>query len=220
MNSISQNNPPQTNYFVKLKFSKVQLTVLCDIYHTYWKKLMPEDYNGGAVAVVFNQNYVIPKNHYSGVHSNVRVINFYTPQIIEILNSVFKDVMPYMSHTGNLSLIPPGEVMNPHVDRADRPPAIYFPIDGCSDLCVTDWYNMPKNIQADRQYVESTSILPTYSVAVSNNAVLYNVHEWHGVRNLSNKTRISFGWNTRIEENRQTYFQVIDTFRNLGYLDE
>jgi hypothetical protein len=102
------------------------------------------------------------------------------------------------------------------VDRKWRAEALYFPIEGCSEKCVSEYYDLPKettnNNQVSRVFPQATH---TYSIY--GNAYLTNVHEWHGVRNLSNTERIAVGWN--FKNPNMNYKECYDILAKLGYLE-
>ena len=106
----------------------------------------------------------------------------------------FSDLLPYMSQSASITKMPAGDTMSPHVDRKWRPEALYFPIEGCSKLCISECYDLPK-IETENNQAISDFPPSIHSYAVEGNAFLTNVHEWHGVRNLSNVERIAVGWN-------------------------
>lgn len=221
IDDILLGSHPESNFFCRMKFTKDQLGALTKIYNRYFEALMPKDYNGGSVALYWNRDSNFTINDYLGVHSNVKVVCVKDAYYDPLWEKHFSDILPLMSVNGNVSIIPPGEVMNPHVDRSNRPTAIYFPIKGCSENCLTDFYNFPKSNSATRQTPDifGKELNPLYSVPISENAILFNVHEWHGVRNLSTETRVAFGWNTKTE-NVKSYNELKQIFKDLGYIDE
>lgn len=210
--------PPKSSVFYhKMKFSQKQLQALTYVYKKYWEPYMPPNYNGGAVFVCWAPGAKWEQERYQGDQANVRGIVQEEAIYDPIWKMHFEDILPYMSAHGNISRMPAGAIMNPHVDRQDRPPAIYFPIEGCSEHCYTDFYDLPQSTSLSRQNPFHDA-QPIYSIPVNSNAVLYNVHEWHGVRNLSNQTRVAFGWNTR-SSNLKTYDEIVLIFKNLGYIE-
>lgn len=210
--------PPSTDFYRKINFKNYQIEAIKIFYKKYFEEYIPQNYNGGAIFVQWGTNIVSETDHRSGSHRNVRVITNQQAKFSLIWNDFFKEIFPVMCTSGNITILPAGATMNPHFDRSDRPPAIYFPISGCSEECLTDFYDIPK-LPGDHERITVINPGdPIYSTAVSTLPILYNVHTCHGLRNNSNQTRIVFGWNTS-STNRRSYSEVIEVFKNLGYID-
>ena len=117
-----------------------------------------------------------------------------------------------------ITKLPPNSTMHPHIDRSWRAQAIYFPVVGCSPECYSEYYDLPK-IETPNRQSQSTFPAPVYQYAIHDQAYLTNVHEWHGVRNTSNLTRVAFGWNFDPLK-KWTYEQCRDKMIELGYVRE
>ena len=201
--------------FAKCKFSESQLEAMRQIYYRYFAPHMNNPYAGKAIVAIWEKNGVWEpskgkdKNHFNNgfVSEECR---------LDPLWNEFSDLLPYMGQSASITKINPGGTMSPHVDRKWRPEALYFPIEGCSELCVSEYYDLPKTQTENNQVVADfpTSI---YSYAVNGNAFLTNVHEWHGVRNLSNVERIAVGWN--FKTHNMSYKECYDILNKLGYLE-
>lgn len=179
--------------FIELNFSEDQLEAIRQIYYKYFHPRMPEVFDGRGVIAMWREDYSwipghgLDKNHN---HLGITSIECRTDPLWEN----FSDILHFMGKSAVITKMQPSMVMRPHVDRKWRPNAIYFPISGCSDECVTEYYNLPKQNTENSQSIPFFPA-PLFSYAVSKKAILTNVHEWHGVKNNSNLERISFGWN-------------------------
>jgi hypothetical protein len=209
----------ERDLFAKMHFSDEQLNAIRQIYYKYFHEHMPDDkdYVGRATSVMFYKGaeWKLGEGH----DRNHKVGGFVIPEAREDpLWGHFKDIMPYMEPVAVITKLPAGKTMHPHVDRKWRPEAIYFPIEGCSDKCISEYYDIPK---ADTENSQSKPEHPTpiYSYCINTHAYLTNTHEWHGVRNESNMTRIAFGWNFKQTEMR-SYAECRDIMIKLGYVHE
>lgn len=199
--------------YVELNFSKSQIEALAKIYYKYFSNEMTEYYEGRGVAALWKEGATWERgkgkdanhNHHGIVSSECR----HDP-----LWDAFSDILPYMSQSATITKMPPGECMRPHVDRKSRPHAIYFPISGCTNECVSEYYDLPK---MDTPNSQSITVFPTplYVYAVAEKAVLTNVYEWHGVKNFSPYERIAFGWNMKIE---YSFSECRRILTDLGYV--
>lgn len=206
---------PANDLFVKLYFSDEQLNALREIYRRYFEKFMPEAWEGKAVSVSWNKGDIWKKGQgLDRDHSNEGFV-------VEEANSDplwqhFKDILPYMEKSAVITKIPPGEIMLPHCDRAWRPEAIYFPIKGCSDKCISEYYDLPKDPNVKVSQVNKSDPPAAYTYAINTHAYLTATHEWHGVKNFSDITRVAFGWNFSSSD-RRAFENCRRLLKKLGY---
>ena len=187
------------------------------IYYKHFAPLMPDFYQGKAIIanwrkddVDWEMNKNMDKNHFNK--------GFVAEDCLEDpLWNEFADLLPYMSRSASITKLPAGKHMLPHVDRKWRSQALYFPIEGCSELCISEYYNLPK-IKTENNMVFDIFPDAQHTYSVYGNAYLTNVHEWHGVRNTSSVERIAVGWDFRTPE--MSYQDCKDVLKKLGYLDE
>jgi hypothetical protein len=204
---------PARDLYAKCCFTETQLDAFRQIYYKWFDPHMPEKYDGTATVALW-----WPKETWEptkGKDINHKNYGFSVPNCAyDPLWKHFKKLLPFMGRDAVITKLPPGESMVPHIDRAWRSHAIYIPIDGCSEDCYSEYYDMPKtdslNCQYQKEHPESI-----YKYSIHDNAYLTNVHEWHGVKNMSNKTRIAFGWNFH-PLRKWSYTQCRDKLIELG----
>jgi hypothetical protein len=205
-----------TDLFAKCKFTETQLEAMRQLYYKYFAPHMTEPYRGKAIVAIWEENGVWEpskgkdRNHFNNGFVSVECRT-------DPLWNEFSDLLPYMSKSASITKMNPGGTMSPHVDRKWRPEALYFPIKGCSDLCISEYYDLPK-IQTENNQVISDFPTASFTYAICDNAYLTNVHEWHGVRNLSNNERIAVGWN--FKNSSMDFKKCKEILIGLGYLDE
>ena len=129
--------------FAKCKFNESQLEAMRQIYYKYFSPHMTDTYKGKAIVAIWEQNGVWnpsegkDKNHFNNgfVSEECR---------LDPLWNEFSDLLPYMGQSASITKMNPGGTMLPHVDRKWRPEALYFTIEGCSSLCISEYYDLPK----------------------------------------------------------------------------
>lgn len=129
----------------------------------------------------------------------------------------FQDLLPYMDCSSVVTKMPPGGHMVPHVDRRWRSKAIYIPIEGCSEQCVSKIYDMP--IDTDTQVRLYKTEFPKdslYQYSIVDQPYLTNTHVWHSVQNFSDMERTTFGWNFKSAE--YGFEQCKQILSDLGYI--
>lgn len=198
--------------YYNVTFSENQLDAIRKIYYKYFHERM-YPYNGKATIALWydNAKWKISEGPDRN-HRNPGIISEdcrYDP-----LWNEFSDLLPYMGQFASITKMPAKNVMFAHIDRAWRPNAIYFPISGCTDDCVSEYYDLPKT-NTENSQVTIHFPKPIYSYAIKNQAVLTNVHEWHGVRNTGKIERIAFGWNFKTHE--YSFKECLNILKNLGY---
>jgi len=206
----------QIDLFVKCKFSNLQLEAMKQIYYKYFAPHLNQPYLGKAFVAIWEEDGKWePGKGNDKNHSNNGFVS--NDCRFDPLWNEFSNLLPYMSKSASITKMHSGSVMLPHVDRKWRPHAIYFPIEGCSELCVSEYYELPKentqNNQVRKEFSKSV-----YSYSVNDNAYLTNVHEWHGVKNLSLVERITVGWN--FKNSRMSFKECREILGDLGYLDD
>ena len=202
--------------FAKCRFSDSQLEAMRKIYYKYFSPHMTRPYAGRAIVAIWEENGVWEptkgkdKNHFNNgfVSEECR---------FDPLWNEFSDLLPYMGQSASITKMHAGGTMSPHVDRKWRPEALYFPIEGCSELCVSEYYDLPK-IETENNQVQHTFPQAAHTYSVYGNAYLTNVHEWHGVRNLSSIERIAVGWN--FASWKWDFKHCREILGDLGYIDE
>jgi len=210
---------PSYEFYSKLHFRPEQLEAIKTLYKKYFEQFLPEKYDGTATSVLWYRGakWVAGEGHDKNHKVKGGVVEEGNDD--PLWKEHFGDLLPYMEPAAVITQLPPGETMHPHVDRSWRPKAIYFPISGCSDLCVSEYYDLPIN-QGDKNRQSQTQFPPPiFSYAINTHAYLTNTHEWHGVRNLSDQTRTAFGWNFRQGLNL-SMAQCRDILLKLGYIRE
>lgn len=204
----------QTDLYVKVNFTKTQLDAIVYIYYKYFEPYMPSYDGRGIIALWYpgatwetGKGQDINHKHIGIVSDECRYDRIWDN---------FNDLLPHMSRSATITKMPAGNVMYPHVDRQWRPEAIYFPISGCTDKCISEYYDLPKINTKNSQGV---GYFPpaAYTYAIVDSAILTNVHEWHGVKNTSNIERIAFGWNM---SSKYSFQECKSVLKDLGYLDE
>jgi hypothetical protein len=210
------NNLEPKDLFVKCKFKETQLEAMRQIYYKHFAPYMTRPYAGKAIVAIWEKDGKwTPTEGKDKNHSN----NGFVAEECRLDPSwqEFADLLPYMSQSASITKITPGATMSPHVDRKWRPQAIYFPIEGCTELCISEYFNLPK-FETQNNIVLKYHPPATHSYSVYGNAYLTNVHEWHGVRNLSSVERIAVGWN--FKSPKLSYDHCKEILRGLGYVDE
>ena len=208
--------PPIEDLYLNLNFRKDQLDALKLIYEKHFKKYIEGfQYVGNGISLFWyknsdanGKNYVDPYNSHG---FNV------TEAVNDPLWDAFSDILPYMGQTGTITYLPPFSVMTPHIDRTTRPTPIYFPISGCNPDCFSDWYHLPKYKDPSKYHSTIKPALPKYTHAIVDKACLLKTSEWHGVRNHSRTTRITFGWNSKGDKDQKTFEELRKIFKDLGY---
>ena len=203
------------DFFAKCKFRDSQLEAMRQIYYRYFAPKITAPYAGKAVVAIWQKDGVWETAKGKDINHNNS--GFVSKECrLDPLWKEFKDLLPYMSRSASITKIGAGDVMIPHVDRKWRAQAIYFPIEGCSEKCVSEYYNLPKK---DTENCQTNRIFPEamYTYAVCEDAYLTNVHEWHGVRNLSDVERIAVGWN--FKNPNMSYKDCYNILSELGYLE-
>ena len=204
--------------FAKCKFSETQLKAMRQIYYKYFASNMPAIYKGRAIIAIWEKDGVWEP-------AKGRDINHFNNGFVseecrhDPLWKEFDDLLPYMSQSASITKMPSNDTMMPHVDRKWRPEAIYFPIEGCSKLCISEYYDLPKIETPNNQVIPVTLGFPiaTHTYSIDDNAYLTNVHEWHGVKNLSSFERIAVGWN--FKNPRMSFKECRQILIDLGYLE-
>jgi hypothetical protein len=212
-----------TELFAKMNFSERQLTAIRSIFQKYFNPVTRGfKYVGNAISVDWTSVDPIGST-YNDAFSNKDQINGY--RFKEDVNAdplwnEFKDLLPYMNKNGSITVMPPMSVMVPHIDRPNRPMAVYFPISGCTVDCFSDFYHLPKNKDPNVRNWTHESVSALYSYNVIDNAYIMNTQEWHGVRNYSRLTRIAFGWNFLAGPKQKTFAELREILTSLGYIKE
>jgi hypothetical protein len=178
---------------------------------------VPEDYTGLATVALWYKNGVWKTGEGKDINHNN--YGFVVPECGDdpLWEQHFGPLLPYMGKDAVITRLPPNTTMNPHIDRAWRAQAIYFPVE-TTPLCYSEYYDIPKDTTQNRQ-VRPEHPLSIYQYAIHDNAYLTNVHEWHGVRNTAETTRIAFGWNFDPKA-QWKYEQCRDKMIELGYVRE
>ena len=204
----------QEDLFTKLNFSEVQIDALRQIYAKYFEQHIPAEFDGRTFIAVWKKGY----KYVSGTKEDAEHGN---PGISvdecddDVLWQNFADLLPHMVKFATIPSLPPGSRMWPHIDRKNRPAStIYFPIKGCTEDCPSYFYDLPK-IETNAAQSNYSNPTPIYKFAITDNAVLVNVHEWHNVTNNSQVRRVVFGLNMLPE---YSYAQAKDILSSLGYL--
>jgi hypothetical protein len=201
--------------FARCTFSNAQLNALKTLYYKYFRPHVPEQYDGTASVAIWYKNTQWETSKGKDVNHNN--YGFVIPEAAEdpLWEEHFGSLLPFMAKDAVITKLPPGATMHPHIDRSWRAQAIYFPIEGCTPLCFSEYYDLPKSDTPNRQS-QTSFPPPVYQYAIHDQAYLTNVHEWHGVRNTSDQTRIAFGWNFDSTK-KWTYEQCLDKMIELGY---
>ena len=200
--------------FIDLNFSALQLDAIRMIYSKYFEQEMPTLYSGTAIVAIWKPGAVWKMGQGLDLnHRNFGITNDFC--VHDELWQEFSNLLPFMSLNAVITKMPSDSVMFPHVDRAIRPHAIYFPISGCSEHGISEYYNLPKKQTENNQ---SIPYFPPsdFSYSICDNAVLTNVHEWHSVRNTSNMERIAFGWN--FKDTTMSFDDCKNILKDLGYM--
>jgi hypothetical protein len=206
----------EEDLFVELKFRPSQLEAIRQLYCKYFSPKIPTDYEYAGTGLVF-----VWENGFGWKKSEGHDILHNNPGFSvhdcndDVLWQEFSDLLPHMSRSAVITKMPGRSIMKPHVDRAWRPEAIYFPIEGCTEYCVSEYYDYPKTESKVRQTTKD-KLKATHSYSIKDSAWLTNVHEWHGVRNLSELERIAFGWN--FKSIKMSYSQCKEILGDLRYI--
>ena len=208
---------PASELFAKLHFSETQLNAMQQLYFKYFEKHMPEKYTGTATSALWFKGASWKTGvGYDRGHDNAGFV------VEEAENDPlwqhFSDLLPFMEKAAVITKIPAGAIMYPHIDRGWRGEAIYFPISGCSDQCVSEYYDIPKLDKFGARQMHSALAPAVYTYAINTHAYLTATHEWHGVRNLSSQERIVVGWNFNREHGIRTFKNCKNILTRLGYI--
>jgi hypothetical protein len=203
--------------FAECCFTEKQLDAIRTLYYKYFAPRVPEEYKGLATIAIWypNEKWETGK----GKDVNHNNYGFVVPECGRdpLWEENFGPLLPYMGKDAVITRLPPNTTMHPHIDRAWRAQAIYFPV-VTTPFCFSEYYDIPKGETANRQsQVEHPA--PIYQYTIHENAYLTNVHEWHGVRNTSEETRIAFGWNFS-PILKWPYEKCRDKMIELGYIRE
>lgn len=207
------------NLFDQLKFRQEQLEAMRLLYARHFLPQMPPAalYNGKGIIALWGD---MPSSWTPGQgpdrgHGHHAML---LPHVGEdpLWAEYFGDLLPYMNTNATITRMPAGAEMKPHVDRRERPNAIYFPIEGCTEACVSECYDLPvSRIGTIAQVVDYwPQAIARYSI--TEQAVLTNVHAWHSVRNRSHLTRTAIGWNMKGAD--MNYEEHRTILGDLGYL--
>ena len=211
--------PPlrEEDCFIKLKFKESQLQALNQIYTKYFLPKIDQRYNGRAFVFLWDEDATwetgkgLDKHHSNPGYSASDCRQ-------DPLWGEFADLLPYMNPSASVTKMPAGDVMRPHVDRQWRPNAIYFPISGCTEACVSEYYNLPITASTNSQaFPSSLWPMATHTYSVVDAPMLTNVHLWHGVKNKSSFERTAFGWN--MAKAKWTFAECKQILVDLGYAD-
>lgn len=201
------------DFFIKLKFRDTQLLAIKEIYDKYFAPKIIEEYAGKAFICIWDPTAKWkPGQKHDKNHNH---LGYVAPECNDDpLWNEFLDILPYMAMSASLTKMPANAVMSPHVDRKWRPNAIYFPISGCTEQCVSKVYDYPLPDSENSISMNLSDHIFEYSIV--DNAVLTNPHLWHGVENFSNVERIAFGWN--FKPDGHSFEQCKQLLQDLGYL--
>lgn len=203
--------------FARCAFTEAQLNAIKTLYFKYFAPRVPEEYKGLATVAIWYPNGKWETGKGKDVNHNN--YGFVVPEagLDPLWEEHFGPLLPYMGKDAVITRLPPNSTMHPHIDRAWRAQAIYFPV-VTTPLCYSEYYDLPKDAGPNRQsQVEHPPAI--YQYAIHDQAYLTNVHEWHGVRNTADTARIAFGWN--FDPIRQwKYEQCRDKMIELGYIRE
>lgn len=202
-----------SDFFIKLKFRDTQLLAIKEIYDKYFAPKIIEEYAGKAFICIWDPTAKWkPGQKHDKNHNH---LGYVAPECNDDpLWNEFLDILPYMAMSASLTKMPANAVMSPHVDRKWRPNAIYFPISGCTEQCVSKVYDYPLPDSENSISMNLSDHIFEYSIV--DNAVLTNPHLWHGVENFSNVERIAFGWN--FKPDGHSFEQCKQLLQDLGYL--
>ena len=202
-----------SDFFIKLKFRDTQLLAIKEIYDKYFAPKIIEEYAGKAFICIWDPAAKWkPGQKHDKNHNH---LGYVVPECNDDpLWNEFLDILPYMAMSASLTKMPANAVMSPHVDRKWRPNAIYFPISGCTEQCVSKVYDYPLPNSENSISMNLSDHIFEYSIV--DNAVLTNPHLWHGVENFSNVERIAFGWN--FKPAGHSFEQCKQLLQDLGYL--
>lgn len=204
--------------FARCSFTEAQLGAIRELYYKWFSPRVSDVYNGTATVAIWYPNFRWETSKGKDVnHSNY---GFVEPEIGKdpLWEEHFGPLLPYMAKDAVITMLPPNSVMHPHIDRKWRGQAIYFPIEGCTPECYSEYYDIPKTTTPNRQsQIDFPPAIHQYTI--HDQAYLTNVHEWHGVRNTVNIKRIAFGWNFS-PIMRWPYERCRDKMIELGYIRE
>lgn len=206
----------EEDLFAKLKFRPSQLEALRQLYFKYFEPKIPRDYKyrGTALIFIWEENRDWKKSEGLDIMHNNDGFSVHDC-IGDPLWQEFSDLLPYMTTNAVVTKMPGRSIMLPHVDRIWRPEAIYFPIEGCTPGCLSQYYEHPKTESNIRQ-VAAADLKVLYEYAIYDAAWLTNVHEFHGVKNLTELERTAFGWN--FKSPTMTFKECREILVDLGYI--
>lgn len=210
-------------YFSKLAFSDTQLNALKRIYDTHFSMCLPDSGAVSGSVALWGEGVKFPEDPEARIARYGRTPGFvFDTAHKDPLWDEFADLLPYMASSAGLTTMPPGAVFPIHLDRKKRPHCIYFPISGCTPSGQSAYYEVdtsksPPNPGYGHPLKDGMVIKRTLGrFAISDNAYLMNVHEWHNVVNYSNQRRIAFGWNFKSTD--MSYQDCYDVLEHLGYI--
>jgi hypothetical protein len=203
--------------FAKCCFTNDQLDAIRTLYYRYFAPKVPEDYNGLATVAVWFLNGKWETGKDKDINHNNYGFDVRECDSDPLWAEHFGPLLPFMGKDAVITRLPPNSTMNPHIDRAWRGQAIYFPIE-TTPLCFSEYYDLEKSDTINRQS-QTEHPEPIYQYVIHDNAYLTNVHEWHGVRNTADSVRIAFGWNFNVNLGL-SYKQCRDKMIELGYIRE
>lgn len=207
----------ENDCYIKLKFSDVQLSSIRQLYFKYFDSKINESYNGKGFVFTWEDNIFwergvgLDLNHSNPGYSVHECVT-------DSLWDNFSNLLPYMSKTCVVTKMPSGKGMYPHVDRKWRPEAIYIPISGCSDQCVSKIYDIPLPDSQNSTHIKYYPENFLYQYAIVDQPYLTNTHIWHSVQNFSNQERITFGWNFTLDK-YYSYDDCVEILEKLGYIE-
>lgn len=181
--------------FIEIDFTQDQLNAIRYIYYKYFHGKMPQMFDGRAVVISW-------KEFATWINGQGQDKNCNNDAILaeecrdDPVWKLFSDLLPYMSMTGAITKMQPRKAMAIHLDRPWRAIPIYFPISGCSDKCVTSYYDHPIDYgrQGNMMLKYADAPPPAFDAAITSKAVIMDVQKWHGVQNRSKEERIALGW--------------------------
>lgn len=202
--------------YIKLNFSNDQLSAIRKIFTKWFLPHLTEKYIGRGFVFSWGENITWETG--KGLDKNHRNIGYtITDCADDPLWNYFSDLLPYMGKTAVVTKLPPGEGMYPHVDRKWRPEAIYIPITGCTEHCVSKIYDFPLPTTENSTHIKEFPRNHIFEYSIVDQPYLTNTHIWHSVQNLSKIERTTLGWNFKLTEN-YTYRECMKILHDLGYI--
>lgn len=208
----------ESESFLKLKFSDSQLSAIREIYFKYFAPKINEPYKGKGFVFTWSEGVFWKSGTGYDVNHNNPGYSVHECDNDTLWDN-FSDLLPYMSKTCVVTKMPPGGGMYPHVDRKWRPEAIYIPIMGCSEKCVSKIYDMPLPESDNSTHIKYYPENFLYQYSIVDQPYLTNTHVWHSVQNFSDAERITFGWNFTLDK-YYSYPDCVEILRNLSYIND